>query len=407
MSYRYLFASFLSLYIAFTSLQVFAEEGLWEANVQGRVSITGAYCPPPGCETRTGAFSGTLTIQLQDENLVFTEQKIRSEVEGFVLPKHPNLSEGGVNAKASYRLTGNTMLVEGVVDSRAFDGPLVEYTFTADLSAIEQEFLPTNFYTARQDYRKCASPMCGGIYISKLNRRYMRCADGSWSRECYVGGLDASALESYPFEHTSEPVLQGKIALNDPFYGDWGLFVARAGYRPIEDPVSAGVFVGVQNNGIVCITSPCFSFDAYILNSKHSLPLSGVDLSRLDGSKSDLEQAQNILGSGEVLLASGYLRWEKGFAGWGRKLVTTNAYLPLAASEIKPVCETGYRLSDMGCVTRHGCFYPQMELVSIGGAAYIDPETGELMAEQSYSCVDDCAPPAEVSSPGYCSLALP
>lgn len=73
-----------------------------------------------------------------------------------------------------------------------------------------------------------------------------------------------------------------------------------------------------------------------------------------------------------------------------------------------PVCDAGYSLVGDRCVTPNAnCEAPLLELETIGGAAIVDPITGEITASITYSCVTSCDPPAGPSGPGRCLLALP
>ena len=55
----------------------------------------------------------------------------------------------------------------------------------------------TYYAFSRQDFRRCASPFCGGIYVKAVNanlrggrhRGETKCADGSWQNDCYVGEI--------------------------------------------------------------------------------------------------------------------------------------------------------------------------------------------------------------------------
>jgi hypothetical protein len=50
------------------------------------------------------------------------------------------------------------------------------------------------FVVTRQDMRKCASPMCGGVFVKRANQALTRCADGTMQAECYTYGLELGAL---------------------------------------------------------------------------------------------------------------------------------------------------------------------------------------------------------------------
>ena len=54
------------------------------------------------------------------------------------------------------------------------------------------------FVITRRDVRRGAPPYCGGDFVARVNHARTRCADGSSARECYVAGVDLSALGLTP-----------------------------------------------------------------------------------------------------------------------------------------------------------------------------------------------------------------
>ena len=46
------------------------------------------------------------------------------------------------------------------------------------------------YFEIRADLRKCASPVCGGWFLSRLNRPNTRCHDGRVATSCYTPVLD-------------------------------------------------------------------------------------------------------------------------------------------------------------------------------------------------------------------------
>jgi hypothetical protein len=44
----------------------------------------------------------------------------------------------------------------------------------------------SDFFTIREDLRKCASPMCGGYFVKRVNQPTTLCANGRNMSECYV-----------------------------------------------------------------------------------------------------------------------------------------------------------------------------------------------------------------------------
>lgn len=374
---------------------------------QGEVVVTPAFCVPEQCESAVGVIRGEFTAEIEDDVISISSASIKSEIQGFTLPEDPNLDSGGTTREAQFSFDSGTLKLEGIIDSRAFDGPLYEYSLVAEVvdGVVDKPFDPDGFYLARQDFRKCASPMCGGLYLSSVNRLFMRCPDGRYASECYVGTIDWQALGGNVFNGDETLLLQGVLERRRA--GEFGRFVVEGANRPVSDKRPRGLFFGVQGNGIVCITSPCFSFDQYLLNRNYDTTLSGVNLEHAGADKREVERAYNLMADGGVLLAAGYNRRTQDFAGPGKEFYATQFYLPVAYQVVEKLCPTGYSETDMGCATRHGCFYPDLELVTQGGAAVEDPVTGELVAASTYSCVSECEPPAEPISDGYCMLALP
>src|SRR5262249_1939438 len=45
------------------------------------------------------------------------------------------------------------------------------------------------FYTLRPDLRKCASPLCGGYFIKRVNQSLTPCVNGQNKSECYVASI--------------------------------------------------------------------------------------------------------------------------------------------------------------------------------------------------------------------------
>lgn len=75
------------------------------------------------------------------------------------------------------------------MDSRAFDGPLIEYFLVAKINTAHGE----EYFTARPDYRKCVAPLCGGYFVKAVNKKLTSCADGTRQPECYVASITYGA----------------------------------------------------------------------------------------------------------------------------------------------------------------------------------------------------------------------
>lgn len=387
----------LSIGALFFSVSVTADENY--SIVSGEVLVTPSFCPPDQCKETSALLSGEVSVTISDDSeaIYFPSYNLNTEPDiSFLLPIDPELDSGGTNRNIEFSVNGNVLEVKGVIDSRAFDGPLIEYTFSAQ--RIDEAFNPKGFFTARPDFRKCVSPLCGGYFIKKVNRYLTRCADGSRQKECYVAELVLP-------ENTDRPnlgfgdtlLLKGKVVAKDfDGFGNLGAFVSNEAYLSVSESETRGRFIGLENNGLVCITSPCFSYDKYYLNRRFVTAVSSFNLDQAGANIDEIEHAMQLLADGEVLLASGFNRHTKGLAGRGIQFVATQFYLPIKSGEVE--CEEGYQWFDSACRTPFGCEAPLIELTTIPGL----PE-----APKTQSCVKTCDFPAFLEGPAECRLFLP
>ncbi|MDH5259136.1 MAG: hypothetical protein OEX07_14075, partial [Gammaproteobacteria bacterium] len=110
------------------------------------------------------------------------------------------------------------------------------------------------YVTVRPDFRKCISPICGGWYVNPVNRRVMKCPDGSVRKECYVG------TDEINIKHlTDEQINELRQAMYDSrvlIYGnisnaiDYGLFSINKAWISANSQPPSGKFVNVSDNGI-------------------------------------------------------------------------------------------------------------------------------------------------------------
>ncbi len=149
--------------------------------------------------------------------------------------------------------------------------------------------LSTYFIVTRQDFRKCAWPLCGGVYVKRVNRKKTLCADGTLAEECYITetnlktiGLDSDS--AYAFTSTfnaGHALVRGHIVeVDDPnvafpiptLVGS----EAWAGVTEVDDP--AGKFRRVDSTGLECVTYPCPVFHEAFLNHFFQRDIAEVDL---------------------------------------------------------------------------------------------------------------------------------
>lgn len=377
--------------------------------IEGKVVVTPARCIKNPCVPTTARLSGSFVGFLPGNasQLFFTSSSVDTSPDvGFELPQDPNEDSGGTNREATFSFDGNFLKVTGTVDSRAFDGPLIEYFLVAKINAAHGQ----EYFTARPDYRKCVSPLCGGYFIKAVNKKLTSCADGTRQPECYVASITygAGTLENeQSFSNRTPLLLLGNIASEEfTSFGKLGVFNAKAAYKSATQTSATERFFSIENNGIVCISSPCFSYDQNVLNGNNrTINLSNINLEKTGASADLIEQAQSLLANGEPLFAAGRNYSYKGFAGIGVEFVAQQFYLPIKPAAT--LCEKGYEFSDGACRTPYGCKFSELELTGYGGAPYRDPITGEITSSITKSCVKECVAPAFMSGPGQCKVYYP
>ncbi|MDZ8183236.1 MAG: hypothetical protein RMX96_00020 [Nostoc sp. ChiSLP02] len=167
------------------------------------------------------------------------------------------------------------------------------------VSIKNQDFPQWGYYTVRRDFRRCVSPICGGYFIKQVNLKATPCVDGVFREECYVSAIDwsslkvsASQLAKIQSDDGSRVILRGSIVpVQFPGFGEFGnLRVKEAFIAATNTPVK-GTFVGLKDNGIRCITTPCFSTDRLVLNQPKIFQVSSIDLNQTGATPKQIEAA--------------------------------------------------------------------------------------------------------------------
>lgn len=208
------------------------------------------------------------------------------------------------------------------------------------------------YFTVRPDIRRCIAPLCGGFFIDPVNRRSMRCADGERREECYVAEIDLGALGPDATLSVSPldppPVVRG--TLEDLKFEQVVLHVLVASelWEPATGAQSDGRFVRLSDSGIRCITSPCPSTQAQVLNRRARRLVEEVDLSGVKLDEAALEEAPQRIGSDEGLVAAGRFFWRRLGRGQAvRGFAASEVYFPFAS-------ETSCR-ADEDCLDTEWC----------------------------------------------------
>ncbi|HLE99110.1 MAG TPA: DUF6748 domain-containing protein [Gaiellaceae bacterium] len=194
-------------------------------------------------------------------------------------------------------------------------------------------------YLARADPRLRPSPYCGGLWVRAVNKPQPPCP-GPVRGECYVASTNFDRL---PLRE----VVRARLASR--FAEGRALVVARVVSGQLEafpelavleisevwtasssPRKPAGVFRRIQDNGVRCVTTPCFSIVATALNTDRVVTISDVDLSRVGASQAERKRALALIAKGR-LIASGQIVADRnaGPASPGRKLVARQFYIPV------------------------------------------------------------------------------
>lgn len=169
------------------------------------------------------------------------------------------------------------------------------------------------FVVTRRDFRKCVSPLCGGVYVKRANQALTTCADGTRQAECYVGSYDFRATglddnEQADFRglfEASHAVVRGTM-VSTRFNGQriGKLRVAEAWKGAAEADVT-GTFYRAADNGIRCIKAPCPSTTAYTLNSRDQQNVIRVGIDSVGASRDEVAAARAALATREGILVGG------------------------------------------------------------------------------------------------------
>ena len=207
------------------------------------------------------------------------------------------------------------------------------------------------YFEISSDLRRCASPMCGGFFMKRLNRSTTVCVDGSLHETCYAPELDWSESGLSAAQQDKLLAAAGKDATSTGTYGivrgrfaktnttpvpSLGRFVVTEAWVAEGTTVSHGVFAKVAQNGINCIAAPCPSLTEKKLNGSSKANIHDLDWepAQLTSHQIDGFVEQLAAPSGIIVAGDRYTFTENGRKGKGRTV--TAAYHRLADAACAP-----------------------------------------------------------------------
>lgn len=205
-----------------------------------------------------------------------------------------------------------------------------------------QEFPQWGYYTIRRDFRKCISPICGGFFIKQNNLKATPCFDGVFRKECYVSSIDWSSLNvgydqlaKFQSQTDSRLILRGNL-VPEKFDGfeEFAKLQVKEVFVAATKAPAKGTFVGLKDNGIVCVTIPCFSTDNLVLNQPNRSTISSFDLSQVGATPEQLEAANKaIFNQGLIAVGVTKKTGDVDAINGGTEFVATQFYLRVVPKE--------------------------------------------------------------------------
>jgi hypothetical protein len=193
----------------------------------------------------------------------------------------------------------------------------------------------STFYSVRADMRKCASPMCGGYFVKRVNQSLTKCANGRSSAECYVTSIDWNGTTEV---QPGRALIRGTLDTKGDRRGKYGVLKVLEAWQALSDGRSNGEFYRVRDLGVRCIAAPCETHHEAKLNTNIARKIAGVKLPESETS----EEVYKSLTSPEGILVTGSLADVTGPAGRSKTLNATRVFLKVdSKSAMKPCIKTG------------------------------------------------------------------
>ncbi|PYS69431.1 MAG: hypothetical protein DMF69_17025 [Acidobacteria bacterium] len=198
----------------------------------------------------------------------------------------------------------------------------------------------STFFTVRPDFRRCASPMCGGYFVKRVNQTVTNCANGRKMAECYVASLDWANTSGVPIDRA---LLRGTLLTRGDRKGKYGVLKVEEAWQASSDSRPSGEFYRVRDLGLRCIAAPCLSHNEAKLNTTLSRKIAGVDINSIGALDDLVSQASQAMTGAEGVLVAGTHATVTGPAGRAQMLKATQFYLKasVGTSNLKPCIKTG------------------------------------------------------------------
>lgn len=203
------------------------------------------------------------------------------------------------------------------------------------------------FIVTARDYRRCMSPICGGLFVKRVNATTTRCADGSLQTSCYVASIDTASLgltadEQVEFQEAlsaGQALIRASRMSSFTFNGTkLGKLTAKEGWLAqgpagrapqMANALPGGTFYRVSDNGVRCMRAPCPTTTLSKLNATSRRTASGVNLTPARATRTQNDAAMDAYYTEEGFLMAG---------GVTSGLATANQFYLRAVSKVGKAC---------------------------------------------------------------------
>ncbi|HKY30261.1 MAG TPA: DUF6748 domain-containing protein [Pyrinomonadaceae bacterium] len=219
---------------------------------------------------------------------------------------------------------------------------LAVFAFSSELPNTPPDPLrsTSTYYTVRPDVRRCASPLCGGYFVKRVNYPRTRCANGRLAPECYVAEIDWG---QQPEIETRGALLRGNVVPKFfPRFGNLGAFRVSESWQAASDAQPSGTFYRLKDRGVRCITYPCPTHHEAKLNTKIHANVAGADLNGSGANEDLIAEASQAMTEIDGILVAGTHAPVTGPGGRSRQVKASQFYLRAQKqASNKPCMKTG------------------------------------------------------------------
>jgi hypothetical protein len=228
-----------------------------------------------------------------------------------------------------------------VLNASNFELEALRPTPSSDAASPQPRSDNFTYYSIRPDVRRCASPLCGGFFIKRVNHPRTRCANGQSMAECYVAEINWNGQPPVELGHA---LVRGELSQRRyRRLGQFGVLRVTETWRAMSERPPQGTFFRVKDLGIRCITYPCMSHQEGRLNSYGQRKVAGVELNGAHASSEAVAEAGRAMTTAEGILVAGNPSPIVGPAGRANTLRATQFYLR------RPAPIAGRRCIKTGC----------------------------------------------------------